>query len=248
MSLPPERAAFYLDCLRADSARLAEVARFGLAPDVPHCPGWTVDSLVRHTATVYLHKIEVLRLGRLPDPWPPDLSDREPLALYDEARSAIVAALQEAGTSLPTWTFSPDDKTSGFWYRRMALETAVHRIDAEQAHDVATPVDRDLAVDGIDEVLSVMLGGPWWAEGDTSAPVDAAVRVTADGNSWTIQADATSALVTRDADAPVAAEIYGEPHDVFLWLWGRLDDTAIQTSGDVDVVAAFRARVAECAT
>ncbi|MGC4944237.1 maleylpyruvate isomerase family mycothiol-dependent enzyme [Kribbella sp. DT2] len=245
MSLP---AAFYLDCLRADSDRLAEVARLGLTAAVPSCPGWTVDSVVRHTATVYLHKIEILRLGRLPDPWPPDLTDREPLALYDEARAALLNALEKAGTSLETWTFSPSDRTSGFWYRRMALETVVHRVDAELAHAVVTPIDRDLALDGIDEVLTLMVGGPWWAEGDTTAPVDATVRVTADGNSWTIKADATSAIVTRDTDAEVAAEIYGDPTDVLLWLWGRHDDSAVQTSGSPEAVKAFRGRVAECTT
>ncbi|GAA1543393.1 maleylpyruvate isomerase family mycothiol-dependent enzyme [Kribbella lupini] len=248
MSLPPERAAFYLDCLRADSARLAEVAKLGLTADVPPRPGWTVESVVRHTATVYLHKIEVLRLGRLPDPWPPNLDDREPLALYDEARAALLNALAQAGTSLETWTFSPSDKTSGFWYRRMALETAVHRVDLELAHNVATPIDRTLALDGIDEVLSLMLGGPWWAEGDTSSPVDATVRVTADGHSWTAQADATSATVTRDTDAEVAAEIFGDPTDVLLWLWGRRDTSAVQTAGSPEAVKAFRARVAECTT
>ncbi len=248
MSLSPERAAFYLKCLQADSARLAEVAQLGLTADVPPCPGWTVETVVRHTATVYLHKVEILRLGRLPDPWPPELGDREPLALYDEAGATLLTALDKAGTSLETWTFSPSDKTSGFWYRRMALETAVHRVDTELAHDVATPIDRDLALDGIDEVLSLMLGGPWWAEGDTTSPVDATVRVTADGNSWTTKADATSATVTRDTDAEVAAEIFGDPTDVLLWLWGRRDTAAVQTAGSPEAVAAFRARVAECTT
>jgi uncharacterized protein (TIGR03083 family) len=248
MSLSPERAAFYLDCLRADSARLAEVAQLGLTAVVPPCPGWTVESVVRHTATVYLHKVEILRLGRLPDPWPPDLAAREPLALYDEARAALLNALDQAGISLETWTFTPSDMTSGFWYRRMALETAVHRVDAELAHDVVTPIDRDLALDGIDEVLTLMLGGPWWSERDTSSPVDAAVRVTADGNSWTTRADATSATVTRDTDADVAAEIYGDPSDVLLWLWGRRESTAVQTAGSPEAVQAFRSRLAECTT
>jgi hypothetical protein len=93
-----------------------------------------------------------------------------------------------------------------------------------------------------------MLGGPWWSEGDTSSPVDAAVRVTADGNSWTTRADATSATVTRDTDADVAAEIYGDPSDVLLWLWGRRESTAVQTAGSPEAVQAFRSRLAECTT
>lgn len=245
MSLPSERAAFYLTCLQADSARLAEVGRLGLPAAVPSCPGWTVDTVLSHVATVYLHKIEILKLAALPDPWPPELGDRDVLELYDETRAAIVVALSEAGTELPTWTFSPSDKTSGFWYRRMALETAVHRVDAELAHDVVTPVDRELALDGIDEILTLMLGGPWWEEGDTKHPVDATIRITSAGRSWTIKLDSTSATVTPGADGDVDAEVFGEPDDLFLWLWGRRDLNMEQSAGDDAAVQEFRERVAE---
>jgi len=248
MSLPPERAAFYLACLQADSDRLAEVGRLGLAAEVPSCPGWTVESVVRHTATVYLHKVEILKFGARPDPWPPNLDDRDALELYDEARAAVVAALQQAGTDLPTWTFSPDDKTSSFWYRRMALETAVHRVDVELAHDVVTPVDRELALDGIDELLVLMLGGPWWEEGDTEHPVDATVRVTSEGRSWTARLTATAATVTPDAEGEADAEIFGEANDLYLWLWGRQPAASVQSAGDEAVVTAFRHRLAECTT
>ncbi|NEA34739.1 maleylpyruvate isomerase family mycothiol-dependent enzyme [Streptomyces sp. SID13031] len=248
MSLPPERAAFYLACLQADSARLAEVGRFGLPAEVPSCPGWTVESVLRHVAQVYLHKIEILRLGARPDPWPPELDHRDAFELYDESRAAIVVALSEAGTELPTWTFSPTDKTSAFWYRRMALETAVHRVDAELAHNVVTPVDRELALDGIDEILTLMLGGPWWEEGDTEHPVDATIRITAAGRSWTTRLDATSATVVAGAEGDVDAEVFGDPDDIYLWLWGRRDLNLDQSAGNDAAAQEFRARVAECTT
>ncbi|MEU4607119.1 maleylpyruvate isomerase family mycothiol-dependent enzyme [Kribbella sp. NPDC023972] len=239
---------FYLEQLRTESARLGEVARMGLDAAVPSCPGWTVESVVRHVATVYLHKVEVLRLGALPDPWPPDFGGRDALELYDEARVAIVDALETAGTELETWTFSPDDRTSGFWYRRMALESVVHRIDVEQAHDVVTPIDPDLALDGIDELLFPNLGGPWWEEGDTEHPVDATVRITVEGRAWTVRADATGVAVSPGSEGDVAAEIFGSADAVFLWLWGRVDTAAIRSAGDADVVREFRARIAECTT
>jgi uncharacterized protein (TIGR03083 family) len=248
MSTSSEGAAFYLGCLRADSARFAEVARLGLAADVPSCPGWTVEDVVRHLATVYLHKVEILRINALPDPWPPEFGARDALELYDEARAKIVPALEQAGTEQATWTFSPDDKTSAFWYRRMALETAVHRIDIEQAHDVATPIDRELAVDGIDEILTLMLGGPWWEEGDTKHPVDATIRITTEGRSWTIRLDATSATVTPGAVGDVDAEVFGDPNEIFLWLWGRGPLSLEQAAGNDAAVEAFRARLAETTT
>ncbi|MEU4195743.1 maleylpyruvate isomerase family mycothiol-dependent enzyme [Kribbella sp. NPDC026611] len=238
----------YLASVRSESGRLSEVARMGLDAAVPSCPGWTVDSVVQHVAQVYEHKIEVLRLGALPEEWPPDFSGRESLTWYDEARVAIVEALEKAGTGLETWTFSPRDSTSAFWYRRMAHETTVHRIDVEQAHDVVTPIDPELALDGIDEVLYPTIGGPWWEEGDTAYPVDATIRLTAAGRSWTVRADATSVDVQQGSAGDAAAEIFGEPAAVYLWLWGRVGDDAIETAGDAEVVRAFRGRVSECTT
>ncbi|MEV8378042.1 maleylpyruvate isomerase family mycothiol-dependent enzyme [Kribbella sp. NPDC056861] len=249
MSLPPEHAAFYLACLQRDSARLAEVGRLGLPADVPSCPDWTVETVLRHVAQVYLHKIEILRLGARPDPWPPaELEQRDALELFDESRLAIVDALSSAGTELETWTFSPTDKTSGFWFRRMAQETAVHRVDAELAHDVVTSIDRELALDGIDEVLTLMLGGPWWEEGDTEHPVDATIRITSVGRSWTARLDGVSATVVASAEGEVDAEVFGEPDDLLLWLWGRRELNMEQSAGDDAAVREFRARVAECTT
>jgi uncharacterized protein (TIGR03083 family) len=237
----------YLEHLRADSARLGEVARTGLGATVPNCPGWTVDDVLRHVAQVYVHKVEVLKVGARPDPWPPDFSGLDSLQWYEEARHAIVDALERAGTSTPSWTFSPRDSTSGFWYRRMAHETVVHRIDVEQAHDAVTPIDAELALDGIDEVLYPTLGGPWWEEGDTEFPLDAAIRLSAAGRSWTVVADATSVDVRQGADGDVAAEVTGDPGDVYLWLWGRAGEDAIEITGDPNVVRAFRGRVSEAA-
>lgn len=248
MTLSTERAEFYLGHVRSEGARLGEVGRMGLEAAVPSCPGWTVESVLRHVALVYVHKVEVLRLGALPDPWPPDFDARDTLEWYDEALAAIGAALEKAGTSLETWTFNPDDTTSGFWFRRMALESVVHRIDVEQAHDVVTPIAAELALDGIDELLFPNLGGPWWEEGDTAHPLDATVRITAEGRTWTVTADSTSVTVQQGAQCAqgdAAAEIFGAPDAVFLWLWGRVDASAIQTAGDASVVQEFRARIAE---
>ncbi len=239
-------AEYYLEQLAAESARLREVAELGLAAPVPSCPGWTVDIVVSHVAQVYLHKVEVLRLGALPKPWPPEgIDERDTLELYDEAALAIVAALKQAGTTQQTWTFNPRDSTSGFWYRRMALETVVHRVDAEQAHDVVTPIAAELALDGIDELLFPSLGGPWWDESWTKHPIDATVRITAEGRSWTVRADATSVTVLQGAEGDADAEIFGDPGAVYLWLFGRTSDDAVGFSGSEGVIREFRGRLTE---
>lgn len=236
----------YLRHIRVDSARLAEMGRLGVDAAVPSCAGWTVADVLDHTAHVYLHKVAWLRDGTRPDPWPPpELVDREPIGLFDEATTAVLAELESRDPDAVSETFWPPEQSVGFWYRRMALEIAVHRYDGELAHDVRSGVDEALAVDGIDEALRVMLGGPWWTGFDTAEPLDARVRVTGGGRSWTVTADLRSIAVTESDTGPVPVEIAGAAEDVFWWLWGRRSAEALAITGDRELAEAFRRRLAE---
>ena len=98
--------------------------------------------------------------------------------------AALVAELSSVSPDTPVWTFSSSNRTASFWQRRRAQETAVHRYDAETAAGTPTPIDADLAVDGIDEFFTVFLPrlagytdgfeslpNPWWQQEFTSAPI-----------------------------------------------------------------------------
>jgi uncharacterized protein (TIGR03083 family) len=236
----------YMALLRADAARLREVAERGLHPLVPSAPGWTVGDVVAHTAEVYAHKVECTRLGRAPDPWPPDeLRRLEPLVAFDETAARLFELFDASEPETPSHTWWPPDQTVGFWMRRMALETAVHRLDVELGHGVPTPVDAALALDGIDELLVMMLAGDEWAEYGTEVPVNAGVRVTSAGRSWTVDLTAEAVTVDRSADGEVAVEISGEPGEVYRWLWGRGGTESLAVAGVFEVAGAFRRRIAE---
>ncbi|MHB9758739.1 maleylpyruvate isomerase family mycothiol-dependent enzyme [Streptomyces sp. BYX5S] len=150
----------YLDCLAADFERLRAAASAGPATaEVPTCPGWTLTDLTRHVGQVYAHKTEAVRTaapGTEPE-WPPKgTADEEPLALLDRAYAELRAELTARSPEDPAGTWYAPDQTVGFWIRRMAQETVVHRIDAElAAGEPVSPVPDDLAVDGIDELLKV---------------------------------------------------------------------------------------------
>ncbi|WP_203861555.1 maleylpyruvate isomerase N-terminal domain-containing protein [Plantactinospora mayteni] len=195
-----------LECLAADQARLRQVASADLAAAVPSCPDWTVADLVRHVAVVYLHKVECMRTGRIPSAWPPDLSGEEPLALLDRAGAALRAEFdsRDSAALAPTW-YDPD-QTVGFWLRRMAQETVVHRVDAELA--TAQPVAEiptDLAVDGIDEVLRIFLayGSRRWPEDFTDVLPEPEVTVLATTGpaGWLVRLGPDGATVTTDRAA-----------------------------------------------
>src|SRR3712207_3778827 len=150
----------YLGCLTADQATLRAIAARDLTSPVPTCPGWSLADLVRHVAVVYLHKVECMRRGEFPRPWPPPgVNDEEPVALLDRAYAALRHEFGVRAPTDPAPTFFRPDQTVGFWLRRMTQESVVHRVDAELA--VRVPVGHvpaELAVDGVDEVLRVFLG------------------------------------------------------------------------------------------
>lgn len=249
--LPSDRTGWldfdeYVRLVAADAARLREVAATGLEPPVPSCPGWSVGDVVHHTAEVYLHKVACTTLQHDPDPWPPpEHAARPPLELFDDAVAELLAMFATHGPDDPSHTWWDPEQTVGFWMRRMALETAVHRVDVELGHDVVTPVDPALALDGIDELLVMMLAGDEWAEHGTAEPVDAAVRISAAGRSWTVTLDASRVDVVEGAAGDVAVEVAGEPDAVFGWLWGRSGHDELALAGDEGVALAFRRRVSE---
>ncbi len=243
----------YLACLAADYGDLRDaVATVEPTATVPSCPGWTMADLVVHIAQVYLHKAAIIRTGEEPQPWPPpDLAPsaqiRQPsLALLGRAYGELRAAFRahEPAAAVPTW-FGPD-QTVAFWIRRMAQETVIHRIDAELAAGLpVTPVPGDLAADGIDELLTVMLaylaqewpddfaelaGGHLAAESGRDA-----ITVSAGETAWTIRPSPRQVVVEDGAHRDPRLLVQGPPGAVLRWLWGRAGDGApgIELAGDL---------------
>ncbi len=238
----------YFESIDADTERLLEVAERGLDAPVPCCPDWQVGDVVSHLAVVYEHKVRVMADNGWPAPWPPaDFAQREPISFLRDAKTDLFEEFAAHEMTEETTTFSAEDSTIGFWARRMALEVAVHRVDAELAHDAVTPIPPELAVDGIDEVLRVTLAGPWW-DGlvDTEYPIDDAVAVEVTGHRWLCSLTAKQVTIAVDSMAPSAATVSGDPEPVFLWLWGRVGDERVRLDGEHEVGAQFRARLVEC--
>ena len=249
--LEPDR---YLQLLEADGRRLAAAAA-GSALDaaVPTCPGWTARDAVEHTAAVYQHKLACMRLQRRPadDEYtqaPPDGADL--LGWFGASLDELLRELADRGPAAPSYTWWEPDQTVGFWYRRMAQETAVHRVDVESAADAVTPVDAELALDGVDEVLLLMLAGDWstglteddWAGVSPDAGAGRTVAVRTGGAAWRI-ALAPDRIDVSTEPGPADAVVTGEPSEVLLWLWGRRGEDAVRVTGDSSAVTALRDRL-----
>ncbi|NHC14578.1 maleylpyruvate isomerase family mycothiol-dependent enzyme [Motilibacter deserti] len=244
-------SARYLESLRQDAARIIELAPSGWDHPVTGCPGWDVRETVRHLGEVYRHKAASIRLGRraadseyVAAPGPgEDLA-----AWYSRSLLELLSVLLAAPPTAPVWSWWPQERTLGFWHRRMAQETLVHRVDLEQALGAASQIPADLALDGVDEVLAVFLPAFLTEAGDvpgllpgTRARVD--VRPANDGAAaWRVELEGTRVVVNRVApDAPADASVTGSPGAVLLWLWGRLGPRSLSISGDRAQVDALRA-------
>lgn len=233
----------FLALLRSDGELLAAAAR-DLDADVPPCPGWQVRDVVEHTAAVYEHKLLCISEGAKPDPWPPDWpADRDPVGWFTDAHARLLDVLTSTDPATPAFTWWPPDQTVGFWVRRMAQETAVHRVDVQSAAGAVTPVDAELAADGVDEVLMLMLAGDWSDEPIERVGEGERIAVSTGGRSWLVTLHPKDVTVEETSGA-ADATISGASSDVLLWLWGRAPDSAVEISGDVAASRLFRDRLA----
>jgi uncharacterized protein (TIGR03083 family) len=231
-----------LEALGAEGAALADAAGRDLAADVPTCPGWTVADLVLHTGMVHRHKTEIVR-GRLlepPRPWPPPApSVHLLLGWYRDGLWELVTVLEREDPATHVWSWYRPDQTVGFWRRHMAHETTVHRADAERAHGEPAPVPSDVAVDGIDELLDVMLvpeleGEPVGGRGE-SLHLHAG---DAEGE-WLLRLLPAAVEVER-GHAKGDAAARGTASDLYLWLYGRVPAERLEVLGDAALLARVR--------
>lgn len=191
---------------------------------------------------VYLHKIECMRQQARPDPWPPELPERDPLEAFTEAYEAMRTEFLTRGPAAPSYTWYAPDQTVGFWFRRMAQETAIHRVDVELAADQVTPIDAELAADGVDEALRVMLAGDWSDEPLSKPLAGKTVELAANERSWLVAFEETSIAVLPGGRTP-DAQVSGDPSDLVRWIWGRGPLEPLTVQGDEEVVPAFRDQV-----
>lgn len=157
--LPSDR---YLDALTAQSALLAEaLAGADLQRPVPTCPDWTLRQLVEHLGQAHRWVTGIISRRVTTKPDFDMLGVSAPVA-PDGVRAwlvggagELVETIRSVGLETPVWSWT-DDHSAGFWARRMAHETAVHRADAELALGREFTLDADLAADAISEWLSLL--------------------------------------------------------------------------------------------
>jgi uncharacterized protein (TIGR03083 family) len=241
----------YLDCLEADFSRLRSVAQNNLSAAVPTCPGWTVADLTRHLAQVYLHKTVSMREGVAPENWPPkEIEREEPLALLDRAHAELMHefATRQPSDAAGGW-YTPN-QTVGFWARRMAQESVIHRIDAElAAGNTVAAVPDDLALDGIDELLkvfvafSVVTWDKYFVDVLSDTPAYT-YHMQGDGTSWHVRiGPGTFEVRDGPSTTPADVTISGSPTALLRWVWNREPSNGpagVSVQGPAEAVATLK--------
>jgi uncharacterized protein (TIGR03083 family) len=235
----------YLDHIRADGDLIAALAPRGLDLPVPACPPWNVRKVIAHLAGVYDHKVMAMRLGRKPNQgeWVTDEPyGKNTVEWFEDEHAKLLAELTAHSPNAQAWSWWEADQTVGFWYRRMALETVVHRVDVEMQFGPPTAIDSALAVDGIDEVLTIMLAGD--TDAAASSPAGGTLEVLADDAAWSVVFEDTRTVVTPGRRTSPNATLSGDPGMLFLYLWGRVPVDGLARRGDDARLALLRSRLA----
>jgi uncharacterized protein (TIGR03083 family) len=225
---------------------LGETAGADPAAPVPAAPGWDTTELLRHVGVIHARTSVILRTGTMERPSrengmlpvPPDDG------IIDWYRATLVELVADLRAlddpDRPVYAFSPDHQRAGFWPRRMAHETTVHRVDAEQAVGrVVGAIEPAFAVDGIDEVFSVFVP----ALGADRSPADGRtvhVHATDAEGEWLVRFEVGHVVVDM-THAKGDAAVRGPAAELLLWLWGRLPLDRFEVFGDRSAAEALRA-------
>ncbi|MFC8846650.1 MULTISPECIES: maleylpyruvate isomerase N-terminal domain-containing protein [unclassified Micromonospora] len=233
---------FWIGALRAEGpAFAAAVAEAPPETPVLSCPGWTITDLTRHLGDAYHWITMIVRAGGTTRPARPEPgalpAGTSALEYWQQGYDRLMATFDGLDPEAPAWNWAPQPKKAGFWPRRAAHETAVHRWDAQLAIAAGEPIEAKLAADGVSEVLDTWLpagrrtaSGQWHGVVHLAAPdagQDWYLRLRGEG----VALLDTDTLLDHD-DHRARAEVTGTASDLLLALMGRVSFDTLGVRGD----------------
>jgi uncharacterized protein (TIGR03083 family) len=230
-----------LDVLEVEGERLAtSTIGSDLEVEVPQLPGMRLGEVVRHVGSVYRMVVSWLHDGARPTRW--QRAPAEDQTLVDYLRAGLLEVVHELAQhdpldGCPTWW--PEHQNYGFWYRRLAHETTIHRYDVQMGGAAAMVggIPPEIAVDGVDEILSLWFTHRLGVLGISDVRPGRVAIHTGDRR-WIAQITPTGTSAWRaDTDETVDAIVSSDPAGMYLWLWGRRPNAHVLEAGDPDVVA-----------
>jgi uncharacterized protein (TIGR03083 family) len=235
--------ATFIEIIDREGRLLAAAAEAaGSAAEVPHCPGWRLPDLVKHTGAVHRWATSFVAEGHTaprPISEAPDLDGTALTDWFREGHGRLVDTLTAAAPDTDCWHFLPAPTPLAFWARRQAHETTVHRFDAESAAGATLSVpDPEFAADGIDELLCGMHARP---KSRVRAEKPRVLRVRATdvaGAVWTVRLSPEPPVTARGDTGDAECEIAGPAGPLYFALWNR--QPLPEVTGDASLAELWR--------
>lgn len=230
----------YIDAVAANGDRVFEAAAADLTAQVGACPGWDVAKLVGHLGQVYgyIAQIADIEGTERPDVRGPQAPGPDEVLEWARGQHAeLVATLTRVDPHANAWNWANTGR-AGFFHRRMAHETLIHRWDVETAVGAVSPIDSDLGADCVDEVIYVGLQASVRSTREYSYPAGSLHLHRTDGDGeWLLRVEDGSLVATREhAKGDVA--VRGTGGDLALYMWGRGGED-LEIFGDADLAEAW---------
>jgi uncharacterized protein (TIGR03083 family) len=232
----------HLEAITAEAVRLAAVTAEALDRKVPSCPEWTGRHLIDHVWHVHTFwhaQVRAADESARRDPGERSIPEgEEPGDWLEDAAAGLVDDLAEAGPAAPCWNWSGRELAVRWVARRMALETTVHRFDGELTGGAPTPIETDLAVDGIDEFLRVHLQTDLPETPEATLGGTLCFACTDSDHAWIVEVG-RGQLRVREGSGPASACLRGTASDLYLFTWNRRSVDELELTGDRSVAAAW---------
>jgi uncharacterized protein (TIGR03083 family) len=230
----------------ADGRDLLAAAQADWSRAVPDCPGWTAADLAGHMGAILGWIARIVTTGqavpRQHRETPP--ANRDALAAWYAAHlDRTIGILTAAGADSPAWTFSSrGDHRVSWWRRRLAVELAIHRWDAQHVADpgrvsLPPPLDGNVAAAGIEEFLTEFLPGLLSQPGLEGLTGSVHLHANDGASEWWISLDDKDRAVAVPGHRKADTAIRATRSDLLLWLTNRQRPDALEISGPTEVAA-----------
>jgi uncharacterized protein (TIGR03083 family) len=229
----------------SDGRGLLQAAASDWSRPIPQCPEWDAADLVAHMGSILAWMATIVTTGQRVSRRDRETAPAERAALagwYSDHLTRTLHVLTSADPTAEAWTFSSrGDQRVQWWRRRLAVELAIHRWDAQHAASVGDgpppqPLDSDIAAAGIEEFLVEFLPGLLAQDGVNGLGGTVHLQATDGPTTWSIDLDARADAVAVRGHARSDTEIRGTGSDLLLWLTNRHHAYQLEVLGRPEVV------------